>query len=83
MNQHMKVAGLSVAGLLVAGMTSSVSADTNRTTLCHVTNSSQTPVVVIEVADRAVPAHLAHGDSRAFVKRGDRVICKIVKPKGR
>lgn len=83
MHQYMKVAGLSVAGLLVAGMTSSVSADTNRTTLCHVTNSSQTSFVVIEVADRAVPAHLAHGDSRAFVK-GDRVICKrIVRPKGR
>lgn len=53
---------LIVAFVTFLGLTSLVSAKTDKITVCHVTGSESNPIVEISVSMQALATHLAHGD---------------------
>lgn len=58
-----KTLGASIAASLLLGGVAF--ADAQKAQVCHETSAENNSVVVIEVAEKALDAHLAHGDTLA------------------
>jgi len=69
---------LGIAGVagLMAAFTPVAAADGNTVHLCHHTGSDTNPIVLIDVSENAVDAHLDQGDTLAFFSKAvGRYVC--------